>query len=167
MLQQRVVVDSEIRENELRRYFYFCDIFMGRSMIPLALAGAVIAGILFFAGGFGPIGGAVILLIDAVYAYSFRWRCDRFMQRNGHEVGRRNRITVDKRGGIVVEELSIHNIEEFSWQQISSSGENKNMFVFMLPEAACYIPKSDMDPEDADFLSRICAAKKGAKHKKV
>ena len=167
MLQQRVEVDSEIREDELKRYFYFCDIFMGRSMIPLALAGAVIAVIMFFAGGFGPIGGAVILVIDAIYAYSFRWRCDKFMDRNRHEVGRRNHIIVDKRSGIVVEERSIHNIEEYSWQQISSSGENKNMFVFMLPEAACYIPKSDMDAESVDFLSRICTAKKGAKHKKV
>lgn len=167
MLQQRVVVESRIRENELKRYFYFSEIFMGRSMIPLALAGAVIAVLMIAGGGTGPYVGAAFLLVIAAYGFSFPWRCKRFMDRNGHEVGRRNRIIVDKRSGIVVEELSIHNIEEYSWQQISSSGENKNMFVFILPESACYIPKSDMAPDDADFLSRICAAKKGAKHKKV
>ena len=167
MLQQRVEIDSEIREDELRRYYYFCDVFMGRNMIPLSLAGLIISIIMICSGGTGPIVGGVFILIIAVYAYSFRWRCDRFMQRNGHEVGRRNHIIIDKRSGIVVEELSIHNIEEYSWQQISSSGENKKMFVFMLPEAACYIPKSDMDEESVGFLSRICQAKKGAKHKKV
>lgn len=167
MLQQRVVVDSEIRADDLKRYFYFSDIFMGRSMIPIALAGVVIGILMIFAGGTGPIVGGLLILIAAVYGCSFPWRCKKFMERNGHEVGRRNRIIVDKRNGIVVEELSINNIEEYSWQQIGSSGENKHMFVFNLPESACYIPKSDMDPEDADFLSRICAAKKGAKHKKV
>ena len=167
MLQQRVVVDSEIREDELKRYFYFSEIFMGRSMIPLALAGLVIGVMMIVAGGTGPYVGSAFVLAVALYGLSFPWRCKKFMARNGHEVGRRNRIIVDKRSGIVVEELSVHNIEEYSWQQVSSSGENKRQFVFMLPEAACYIPKADMDPEDADFLSRICAAKKGVKHKKV
>lgn len=167
MLQQRVVVNSQIRWDDLKRYFYFSDIFMGRSMIPIALAGVAIGLLMVFAGGTGPIVGGILILIAAIYGCSFPWRCKKFMERNGHEVGRKNRITVDKRNGIVVEELTINNIEEYSWQQISSSGENKNMFVFILPESACYIPKSDMDPDDADFLSRICAAKKGAKHKKV
>lgn len=167
MLQQSVTVNSQIREDELKRYFYFSEIFMGRSMIPLALAGVVIAVLIIAGGGTGPYVGGAMLLAVALYGMSFSWRCRKFMERNGHEVGRRNRITVDKRGGIVVEELSIHNIEEYSWQQISSSGENKHQFVFMLPEAACYIPKSDMDAESADTLSRICAAKKGSKHKKV
>ncbi|MBR5428950.1 MAG: hypothetical protein IK116_00315 [Firmicutes bacterium] len=167
MLQQRVVVNSEIREDELKRYFYFCDVFMGRSMIPLAITGFVIAIIIICSGGTGPLVGSCMLLVIALYAASFPWRCRKFMERNRHEIGRRNRIIVDKRAGITVEELSIHNIEEYSWQQISSTGENKRQFVFILPEAACYIPKSDMDAESADFLSRICAAKKGAKHKKV
>ncbi|MBO7667010.1 MAG: YcxB family protein [Firmicutes bacterium] len=167
MLQQRVVVNSEIRWDDLKRYFYFSDIYMGRSMIPIALAGVAIGLLMVFAGGTGPIVGGILILTAVIYGFSFRWRCNKFMERNGHEVGRKNRITVDKRNGIVVEELTINNIEEYSWQQINSTGENKNMFVFILPESACYIPKSDMDPEDADFLSRICAAKKGAKHKKV
>lgn len=167
MLQQRVEVDSQIREQELRRYFYFSEIFMGRSMIPLALAGLVIAVLMIVAGGTGPYVGGVIILAVAIYGVSFRWRCDSFMKRNIHEVGRRNHIIIDKRNGIVVEELTLHNIEEYSWQQINSIGENKRQFVFVLPDSACYIPKADMDPESADFLSRICTAKKGVKHKKV
>ena len=167
MLQQRVIVDSQIREDELKRYFYFSEVYMGRSMIPLALAGVVIAVLMILGGGTGPYVGGGLLLIVALYGLSFRWRCRKFMERNGHEIGRRNRVILDKRGGIVVDELIIHNIEEFSWQQISAVGENKRQFVFILPESACYIPKSDMDAESADTMSRICAAKKGAKHKKV
>ena len=166
MLQQRVTVNSEIREQELRDYFYFGEIYLGRSMIPVAIAGLVLGLLMIFGGGTGPIVGSVFLAVVAAYAASFPIRCNRFMARNGHEVGRRNRVTVDKRSGIVVEELSLHNIEEYSWQQVAGTAESKKMFVFLLPYAACYLPKADMDEESADFLGRVCVAKKGSKHKK-
>lgn len=166
MLQQRLSVNSQIRENELRNYFYFGEIFLGRSMIPVALAGLVLGILMIAGGGTGPIVGSVFLLAVAAYGISFPLRCNKFMARNGHEVGRQNRVTIDKRSGVVVEERTLHNIEEYSWPQISTTAESKKMFVFILPYAACYLPKSDMTQEEADFLSRVCIAKKGSKHKK-
>ena len=166
MLQQRVVVNTEVREADLRNYYLFSEIFMNRTLIPLAMAGLCLAPLMITAGGTGPYVGAGLLAVIAVYAYSFVYNTRRFMRRNQWQIGQRYRVIVDKRRGITVEEHDLHNIEEFSWKQIKDTGENKRMFVFMFQKSAVFLPKADMPEEDADFLQRVCLAKKGSKHRR-
>lgn len=166
MLQQRVAVNTEVREADLRNYYLFSEIYMSRTLIPLAMAGVCIAPLMITAGGYGPYVGTGLLIIIALYAYSFFYNTRKFLQRNHWQIGQRYRISVDKRLGITVEELDLHNIEEFSWKQIKDTGENKRLFVFMFEKSAAFLPKADMPPEDVDFLQRVCLAKKGSKHRR-
>lgn len=164
MLQQRIVVNTQVREKDLRDYYVFNSIFMSRTQIPIAMAGVCLAPIMIYEGAV--LVGSLILAICAVYAYSFFYSTNKFMKRNSWQIGQRYRIIVDKRRGVTLEEHDMYNIEEFSWKQIRHTGENKRMFVLLMDKGAVFLPKLDMDPEDVTFLQRLCLGKKGSKHKR-
>ncbi|MDO4581956.1 MAG: YcxB family protein [Bacillota bacterium] len=167
----RITVDTAITEQNLSEYYVFSEIFMNRNMIPLVLVALCMSPVILVIGFQDQAIGAIVcgfvcLLIVAAYVLNY-FRCKRkFLERNKHTIGNRSHYIIDRLSGITVEELSKHNIETFSWKQIDSSGENKNIMVIMFKNKyAIYIPKSDIDPEDALTLKRILYTRFKHKHR--